>query len=338
MTTKIEWVRSPDGSPGETWNAVTGCSKVSPGCANCYAERQALGRLKGSAGYPGLPWTQRNAVTNVVLHPERVFAPLRKQKPTTYFVNSMSDLFHERIPNEFIAAMFGVMAATPRHTFQILTKRPEAMETWFKWVRLQDATMAALCDGTPGRLEACWRALDHEREYHPKGDSGPLHMKHSANPVGPWPLPNVWLGVSVEDRARKCRIDVLRRSPAAVRFVSLEPLLEELGELELEGIDWVIVGGESGPDARPMHPAWPRAIRDKCAAVGVPFFFKQWGEWAPIPDHHVLDGDIGLRVSGRVNGYASIHGDAVTMRRLGKKDAGAELDGRTWLEMPKLGP
>ncbi len=311
--TAIEWT-------DETWNPVTGCSKVSPGCENCYAERQAVGRLKGKKGYPGLPWTKVNASTNVVLHPDRLEIPLRATRPRMYFVNSMSDLFHEKVPNEFIAAIFGVMAATPRHAYQILTKRTERMAEWFRWVVEQDAGL----DGhTPGRLECCWQALAHEVKHHKKGAGGPLHMDHAADPEGPWPLPNVWLGVSTEDQKRADeRIPLLLQTPAAVRFVSAEPLLGAIDfrqqwvdylegwytetesghdcdgteevcmrrcpvpvpvQAESHALDWVIVGGESGPRRRPMDLDWARSIRDQCRAAVVPFFMKQVDKVIPVP-------------------------------------------------------
>ena len=258
----IEWTE-------ETWNPVTGCSKVSPGCANCYAEREALGRLSGKKGYPGLPWTKNNAEMNLTLHPDRLLKPVRAKRPRTYFVNSMSDLFHENIPNEFIAAVFGSMAAAPQHTFQVLTKRAERMRDWFTWVEEV---------GRGGRLECCWQALRHEVNNHPLGDSGPMHMKYAADPDGPWPLPNVWLGVSAEDQERADeRIPTLLDTPAAVRFVSAEPLLGPIDYVYGEHVDWVIVGGESGLKAREMDIAWVRSIVVQCADAGVACFVKQLG-------------------------------------------------------------
>lgn len=298
--TKIQWTDA-------TWNPVTGCSRVSPGCEHCFAERQALGRLKGKKGYPGLPWTKVNAPTNVVLHPDRFEIPLRAKRPRKYFVNTMSDLLHEQVPNEYIAALFGVMAATPRHTYQILTKRPERMIDWFRWVVEQDSGVRrGEAFTTPGRLECCWQALAHEVEHHEKGDSGPLHVEHSADPSGPWPLPNVHLGISAEDQKRLDeRAPDLLATPAAVRFVSAEPLLEPLSftwlpvhdgnvnalrgsrsddfetcgvpRTETSRLDWVIVGGESGPGARPMDIAWARDIIRQCSEAGVAVFVKQLG-------------------------------------------------------------
>jgi len=231
MPTGIEWTE-------ETWNPVTGCSKVSPGCAHCYAETIAK-RFGGTTAYPEFrPWTPENAAHNVVLHPERLDQPLRWQRPRMVFVNSMSDLFHELVPDTFIAEVFDAMARSPQHTFQVLTKRPErALEWMHAWVRAFDRP-------------------------------------------GPWPLSNVWLGVSIENARHTYRADVLREIPAAVRFISAEPLLGSLfvgpdrnppdtdfiqgfrKPLDLTGIDWVIVGGESGTGARPCDLAWIREIRD----------------------------------------------------------------------------
>jgi len=230
----IEWTES-------TWNPVTGCDKISPGCKYCYAEVMAR-RLKGMGQV-----NYRNGF-ELTLQPQAIERPLVWKKPQVIFVNSMSDLFHKDVPLEFIQRVFAVMARASWHTFQVLTKRGE-------------------------RLEAVAGSL-------------------------PWP-PNVWMGVSVERHDYVHRIKHLRRVPAFVRFLSLEPLLGPLPELDLSGIHWVIVGGESGQRARPMEPAWAIDIRDQCRTWGVPFFFKQWG--------------------GR-----------------NKKAAGRLLDGRTWDEQPGM--
>lgn len=292
--TSIEWTE-------ETWNPVTGCNKISPGCKHCYAEVMAA-RLKamGQQNY-------RNGF-EVTLQPHMLTILLKRRKPTMYFVNSMSDLFHDDIPFEYVAAVFGVMAACPQHTFQVLTKRPVRMREFFAWVDKREADGRAMFpDDVPE-----WRIW---------------HMLHvsalrigaapTAHHGGPWPLPNVWLGVSVEDRKYGLpRIAELRATPAAVRFLSVEPLLEDLGTLDLAGIDWVIVGGESGVGARPMHPEWVRNIRDQVLVLrdvcrpcdgkgqwyydingemgacprchgrgflGPALFFKQWGEWGQAP-------------------------------------------------------
>lgn len=332
QNSKIEWTE-------QTWNPVTGCDKISPGCKHCYAEVMAT-RLKamGQANY-------RNGF-EVTLQPHMLSIPLRRKKPTTYFVNSMSDLFHDGVPFDYVAAVFYAMAASPQHTFQVLTKRPERMRAWFSWVQKRESEGRELFpyDTPEWRI---WHML-HVSALRAGGTPEPHHG-------GPWPLPNVWLGVSVEDRKYGLpRIDELRATPAAVRFLSVEPLLEDLGELDLDGIAWVIVGGESGPGARPMHPDWVRNIRDQVLAQRVPcagcamgpyegqigpceacqgrrfhgpsFFFKQWGEWAP---NCLCGSRWPCKTTER-----PLPGKGV-MFRCGKKGAGRELDGRTWDEMPR---
>lgn len=244
QSTTIEWTEA-------TWNPVRGCSRVSPGCQHCYAERMAA-RFSGQGrpfqglavmSHAGPRWTNR-----VVCVQELVELPLRWKRPRSIFVNSMSDLFHEDVPESFISRVFDTMRRASWHRFQVLTKR------------------AARLREIGGRLV--------------------------------WP-PNVWMGVSVESAAYVGRIDELRTAPAAIRFLSLEPLLGPLPGLDLSRIRWVIVGGESGPGARRLEPCWVRDIRDQCQRAAVAFFFKQWG---------------GVQ----------------------KKRAGRELDGRTWDEMPAL--
>jgi len=232
-SSKIEWTET-------TWNPVTGCSKVSAGCLHCYAERmahrlQAMGNRSYINGF------------EVAMHPRLLDAPLNWRKPRIVFVNSMSDLFHEDIPEAFIRKVFATMRKAHWHTFQVLTKRSE-------------------------RLSALAPKLD-------------------------WPR-NVWMGVSVENSEVQSRIDDLRTVRAEVRFLSLEPLLGPLPNLNLDDIHWAIVGGESGPGARPMNPEWVLDIRDQCEAAGIPFFFKQWGG-------------------------------------VFKKRNGRELDGKTWDQMPQ---
>lgn len=233
LNSAIEWTES-------TWNPVTGCTKVSVGCEHCYAERlakrlQAMGNRNYANGF------------RVTLHDHMLSVPLKWRTPRMVFVNSMSDLFHEEVPFDFIERVFDVMRRASHHVFQILTKRTERLA-----------------------------------ELAPKFD---------------WPE-NVWMGVTIEHADYIDRIDRLRGTPARTKFLSLEPLLGPVPELDLTGIDWVIVGGESGPSARPMRPEWATGVRDRCLASGVPFFFKQWG--------------------GR-----------------NKKKAGRLLEGRTWDEMPE---
>ncbi len=234
INSSIEWTES-------TWNPLTGCTRISPGCKHCYAGRMAV-RLHAM----GQPHYANGFKLSI--HEDALELPLRWKKPQTIFVNSMSDLFHKDVPVAFIRRMFDVMRRADWHRFQVLTKRSD---------RLMDLS-----------------------------------------PQLSWPA-NVWMGVSVENSDYVFRIDHLRRTGAAVKFLSLEPLLGPQPRLNLRGIDWVIVGGESGPGARPMEEAWVTGIRDQCLKADVPFFFKQWG---------------GVR----------------------KKQAGRSLEGRTWDEMPKL--
>lgn len=239
--TKIEWTEA-------CWNPVTGCVKVSPGCKHCYAE--GIAERFFAKQYPPNADGSARKFTDVRCHPERLGEPLRRRKPTMYFVNSMSDLFHEDVPFEFIAQVWQVCSRAPQHTFQILTKRPKRMLEFSQWMAGRD------------------------------------HVS-----IAEWPR-NVWLGVSVENMKYACdRIGLLTETPAAVRFISAEPLLEEIFiELWLEaqidpsddnrlypGIDWVIVGGESGPGARPFNLSWAESLLRQCKAARVPFFMKQIG-------------------------------------------------------------
>jgi protein gp37 len=259
MTTRsaIEWTQT-------TWNPVTGCDRISPGCDHCYALTLAA-RLKamGQAKYQtdGHPPTSGPGF-GVMVHEATLTEPLGWRRPQRIFVNSMSDLFHARVPTAFIAEVFAVMAATPQHTYQVLTKRPARM------ARLLTA------EAFGARVAAARRQLPRQR--------GGLGLG--------WPLANAWLGVSIETDAYVRRADALRAAPAATRFLSLEPLLGPLPSLNLAGIDWVIVGGESGPGHRPLDLDWVRQIRDRCVALGIPLFFKQVGGPTPKAGGRLLDG------------------------------------------------
>lgn len=348
---KIEWTDA-------TWNPVRGCSRVSEGCRNCYAERLAA-RFSGpglwaeglAENTPGGPrWTGR-----VELVPDKLDQPLRWTRPRRVFVNSMSDLFHEGLSNEAVAAVFGVMAAAPRHTFQVLTKRPERMRHWLRVWLLKFAMEQRDIASAPSLRQTCMKAA-----FTAMGETDRARRLldpqwHGDHDGGPWPLPNVWLGVSVEDQATADeRIPLLLDTPAAVRFVSAEPLL---GPLDLSpwlmarderdrrqgaaywaftrsarakppsladpavyapSLDWVITGGESGPGARPAHPQWFRDIRDACEAAGVAHFHKQNGEWAPLWDAYIED----------LRNHPVVKLDGETLCRYGKHDAGRLLDGR----------
>jgi protein gp37 len=294
--TKIEWT-------DETWNVVTGCTKVSPGCDNCYAETFAE-RFRGTAGH------HFENGFDLTLRPERLTLPLKWRKPRRVFVNSMSDLFHKDIPDEYIARVFAVMALTPDHTYQVLTKRHGRMRSMLGG--------PCPCGHPPGehlRSAMAWAVSKANPDRIPGVPDDAEKWVYSR---GIWPLPNVWLGVSVENQKwADIRIPALAQTPAAVRFLSCEPLL---GPIRLNRShvhcpvhdfpggfctgpcphailpDWVIVGGESGHGARAMHPEWARNLRDQCVAADMPFFFKQWGEWGPAPFIvRVCDPDVGWK-------------------------------------------
>lgn len=307
---KIEWTDA-------TWNCVTGCTKVSPGCDHCYAETFAE-RWRGTPGH------HFENGFDVTLRPERLEQPLRWKRPRRIFVNSMSDVFHEAVPDDFILQMFAIMAVTPQHSYQVLTKRHGRMRSLLSSERFADDVWALVWQLDGG---LAWR-----RRY--------------------WPLRNVWLGVSAEDQKWvNIRIPALLDTPASVRFVSAEPLLGPIdltawlgtahrcpgvempaGSTESRAhtvdcctgpaLDWVIAGGESGPKARPMLPAWPRKIRDDCQAAGVPYLFKQWGAHRWIA-HSVWDEATQCWVDR-----------GIEPQRVSKKLAGRVLDGRTWDEFP----
>ena len=338
---KIEWT-------GRTWNPLAGCEWASEGCDNCYAARDAVGRLSSHELYAGLavrtPDGGARFTGEIRTAPERLDQPCRWTKPSLVFVNSMSDLFHPGVPTEFIANVFAVMALTPRHTYQVLTKRPQRMAAL-----TNDPEFVTLVHDL-ARVNATAR----------RRHSGAVTLPGSTLDGDLWPLPNVWLGTSIEEDRYVFRANALRAAEAAVRFISAEPLLGPLPSLDLTGIDWVIVGGESGPNARPMHPDWARDLRDRCAPCpdcwgdgvigverphsggdvaevpvqcrclgdrpGVAFLFKQWGEWSP--NHYLASGErvmLGAGMIGR---------DPTVMVRVGKAAAGRMLDGRTWDEYP----
>lgn len=317
-SSKIEWT-------DVTWNPTTGCDRVSSGCNHCYAMTMAK-RLKamGSAKYQndGDPRMSGPGFA-VTMHQDSVLEPILKwpRRGQIAFLDSMSDVFHARVATDFQGQLFATMALTPQHTYQILTKRPQRMR-------------ALLADR--GRVqEAMMNALWDLRRHGP--DMPALNVSllmHRTGGQCPWPLPNVWLGTSIESDEYTSRADDLRETPAAVRFLSLEPLLGPLPSLDLGDIDWVITGGESGPGARPMDPQWARTIRDQCRANGVAFLHKQNGEWAPTGRYSwgTLDGP---QVYGSAT-QDSPHGFVLheILRRVGKKAAGRELDGRTWDEFP----
>jgi protein gp37 len=265
--TSIEWTQNPDGSKGKTWNPVRGCVEISPGCARCYAKAFAE-RWRGLAGHP---YEQGFDPRHV---PEKLGEPFTWRKPTRVFVNSMSDLWLDAFDHEYVAAVFGVMASCPQHTFITLTKRADRMLDWFRWIEgvMPSAHVLGAARGVRWYAwsEAGCRGAKWEDAVGPAW-SGPA-------PDWKWPLPNLWVGTSVENRKHGVpRIGLLRQVPAAVRVLSIEPLLEDLGDLDLTGIGWVLVGGESGPKARPFDPDWARRILAQCREQRVPCFIKQLG-------------------------------------------------------------
>lgn len=315
----IEWTDA-------TWNPITGCSVVSPGCTNCYAMRLAGTRLRHHPSRAGLTIDSKAGPVwsgQVRLNTKWLDQPLKWKCPRMIFVCAHGDLFHEEVPDEWIDLIFAVMALAPQHTFQVLTKRAERMREYMQ-------------------PHSRRRADSLGEKVMRLGYTGPLEALR-------WPLPNVWLGVSVEDQKRADeRIPQLLWTPAAVRFLSCEPLVGPVDfhktgaslpeaasfrrHLPLLFVDWVIAGGESGPGARPMHPAWVRLLRDQCARAGVPFFFKQWGAWKHMPERsHVRDflPEEGQRVHSQMDGVRP-----ALMFNIGKKAAGRLLDGVEHNAMP----
>jgi protein gp37 len=376
---RIEWTEA-------TWNPIVGCSIATPGCTNCYAMKMAsrieamnAGLRDGHGAAPHYAGTTQKVKGRAVwtgklaLAPnDTLLAPLRRKKPTIYFVNSMGDLFHEDAPDHWIDLVFAVMALSPQHTFQVLTKRAERMHQY-----------VMLADHRIYQYHAVRYWVGGECRL--TGEAFPFRMEQLRR--FQWPLPNVWLGASAErQHEANERVPELLRTPAALRFISAEPLLGpiDLRALSLDGVispldalkhgatytlqrdgrrfyhaenqptlDWVIVGGESGKGARPMHPDWALSLRDQCAAAGVKFFFKQWGEWAPTHpnwpkcDKHAVAND------GTVYRHADIAypagprlGEAIraghdkanltAMYQVGKAKAGRALDGVTHDGMPEV--
>lgn len=346
--TAISWAEA-------TWSPVSGCTRVSPGCDHCYIERtppfrKAHRRFDGNG--PG-------STTGVMLHPERLEIPLHWRKPRRVFVCSMADLFHDEVPDEYIARVWAIMVLSPQHTFQVLTKRPARM-----------------------------RSLLTSREWR---EGVQNHIAWYENPAeeslmtwARWPLRNVWLGCTAENQQwADIRVPALLDTPAAVRWVSAEPLLGPLDlsrwttksgamrsyrghftmcngaggscftpwcscpchELPFDLLNWVVTGGESGPGARPAHPDWFRAIRDQCQAAGAAFHHKQNGEWVPeswclhgnnAPAAFLsIDGHVRHLVNGKPTEPPMSRGQDITIRRCGKPRAGRELDGRVWDEYPE---
>jgi len=357
--TKIEWTstRNADGTvtPGATWNPITGCSVVSAGCKHCYAMKLAGTRLRSHPSREGLTVdTKAGPVWNgaVRFNEKWLHQPMSWRRARFVFVCAHGDLFHENVPDEWIDKVFAVMALSPNHTFQVLTKRPQRMLEYLRGV-----TLERIADRFGCPPEGLFNINNHELRVRLTGKPEGARRHYEGKLVEQWPLPNVWLGTSVEDQAAANeRIPFLLQCPAAVRWLSCEPLLGPL-DLTLDGlvcrpcpnmpefpimdpttgafeccsdcdytgvgsewgIDWVVVGGESGVNARPMQRDWARALRDQCKAASVPFFFKQWGEFAP----NWLNDDDGKEIPG-----------SMWVDRMGKRAAGRLLDGVEYSEFP----
>jgi protein gp37 len=317
---RIEWTDA-------TWNPVTGCTSVSDGCRNCYAKRmvERFPKAHGPAQWADVD--REVQFSDIIIHPARLDQPLRWKKPRRIFVCSMGDLFHEDVSEEWIDKVIGTMYLAPQHTFMVLTKRPERMRDYIAVGNFDKRT---------------------------------------------WPIRNLWLGVTAENQEMADqRIPILLQTPAAVRFVSVEPMLEPM-DLErylwgtvgdtagyfdrngkrrsrgaggqmlmaspLNALHWVICGGESGPGARPMHPNWARSLGDQCHEAGVPFFFKQWGEWMAASDPSCPCGPPRkdwMWADGKPFWAGDGDRGLPLFRRIGKKAAGCLLDGREWKEMPE---
>ncbi|KOF17861.1 hypothetical protein AC244_15935 [Ensifer adhaerens] len=329
--TKIEWTDA-------TWNPITGCAIVSPGCTNCYAMKLAGSRLKNHPSRKGLTKdTKAGPVWTGEIRFNRKWLdqPLRWTKPRMIFVCAHGDLFAEGVNELWIDNVFAVMALAPQHTFQVLTKRPERMRDYIRGMEQRRDFIA-------GYGALIW------------GGDRPDLVYETAHEALARPLPNVWLGVSVEDQKRADeRIPILLDTPAAVRWISAEPLLGQVdfyktsaampsGRLHpwrngpiLQGIHWLVAGGESGPGARPMHPDWARELRDQCAAAGVPFLFKQWGAFSPKRitltefwnPATARIGELIANAGGKLEQYPDDTGNVIAMRHVGKAAAGRLLDG-----------
>lgn len=320
------------------------CEAVSEGCRNCYSCTNNHRCLPANG--TGLPFDRRaRDLVDAMVDEKILRQPLSWKQPKLIFVENQSDLFGEWHSDALIDRAFAVMALCHWHTFQVLTKRSDRLREYVgsAHIRLEDRYQTNVTVMRSAPLKGLRHLVSHFRS--PKYDI--------PCPAMEWPLPQCWFGVSVENRGALHRIDDLRRTPAAVRFLSLEPLLEDLGTIDLTGIHWVIVGGESGPGARPMHPGWVRSIRDQCQAAGVPIFFKQWGEYSPYLTEVRSEDDrrwnVFVNCDGSTGTCAISKADEETwtnwcgepqagvalVERVGKKAAGAMLDGREWKEFPR---
>ena len=316
--TKIEWTDA-------TWNIITGCSVVSSGCTNCYAMKLAGTRLKNHESRIGLTdQTNSGPVWNgaVRFNEQWLEQPLNWKKPRMIFVCAHGDLFHENVPNEWLHKIFAVMALCPQHTFQVLTKRPERMQKYLNTPCTQEYIGEEIVDTN-------WPKNNPlpEMTWDLPQDKARVKL----------PLPNVWLGVSVENQKTAAdRIPLLLKTPAAIRWISAEPLLGkiDLNQNYLNGnhfgdlLDWVVAGGESQHGSRPSHPEWFRSLRDQCEAARIPFLFKQWGDWSEGRNRHDWQ-------TLAIDGTKRLTEQTVQMSRVGKKQAGRTLDGKTHDQYPQ---
>ncbi len=401
--THIEWTDA-------TWNPITGCSVVSPGCTNCYAMKLAGTRLKHTDSRKDLTMPSKSGPVwngQVRLNEEWMLQPLNWKRPRMIFVCAHGDLFAENVPDKWIDRVFAVMALSPQHTFQVLTKRPERMKAYLtrpRWRPVLDYGqdeppsywIAHAMEHLACRLPSVRATIpDHVSTFGKLADFKNSIIREDGRV---WPLPNVWLGVSVEDQKRADeRIPLLMKTPASIRWISAEPLLGGIdferilffrnyyesganhyvdvlrggfwsskpmfrpsqdgegknwftnhGDIKDSLINWIVAGGESGPHARPMHPAWVRSIRDQCRAAGVPFFFKQWGNWISVLDRDKDDPDWRADYSGRFHdrhsnirwlnlaGGTGFHGEQFhIMKRASKQASGRMLDGVLHDAFPK---
>lgn len=372
MSTKIEWthIPLPDGTrkKGETTNPQIGCREKSPGCSNCYAAKQAAREMSAQhrgltrslplldsdgnqvIGKDGRPKIKPNSTHwngQIRRVPEQLDKVLRWRDPRGIFWGSMTDLFiRDNLDSaegrRFLAACFGVMAATPQHTHMVLTKRPHLMRKWLDWLNGEAESIGAYAKSRGPVGETI---LDMISVIDGPVPEYVISAVRRIQMWPKWPLPNVWLGTTTEDQRRADeRIPELLATPAAARFLSCEPLLgpvtipDEFLALGKRG--WVIVGGESGPGARPMHPAWVRSIVKQCSDAGLPAFMKQWGAFVPVADDtwtHVVTLDGRSYKRGKDTPLAVFADpDTAYMRRCSKHDGGREIDGRTWDEFPEV--
>jgi protein gp37 len=346
----IEWT-------GRTWDILGGCDHHSTGCLHCWSETLVGTRFRHNPRYAGLAVVRGDGrphwTGEVRLFADRLPDPLSWTTPSLVFVASQSDLFHDKVPLEFIAAVFGVMALAGHHTYQVLTKRIERAQAVLSKLTLDDCMAAAVAAGVVytdrhSRMVAA-QLSDHARFRFGEED----HL---------WPLRNVWVGTSVENQAMwDRRIPVLKMTPAACRWASVEPLVGSIDPGPLTDLNWIVVGGESGEDARPMHPQWVRTLRDACLAASTSFYFKQWGAWWPWSQHPDTkehydwlykpapenDPDA-IRACRFRNGVMQLDGSididpadwrypqgAMHTFRVGKSNSGAVLDGQTWTQFPE---